>query len=160
MAFVVRPDGSIVADTLDEALALAERLKPAAPVIGEPYSAERWKAVHAKDKRIAAALDKLIEIAEKEIDRTKHEPHYQRLAHMYHDRFQALRNTGYAITYSQAYLEQGRYAEAIASTTSRASRWCGKGSCTSIPCTAGSALSSATRARPRRFLARIRYGMG
>jgi tetratricopeptide (TPR) repeat protein len=32
------------------------------------------------------------------------------------DRFQTLRNTGYAITYSQAYLEQGRYAEAIAST--------------------------------------------
>ena len=32
------------------------------------------------------------------------------------DRFQALRATGYAVTYSQAYLEQGRYAEAIAST--------------------------------------------
>jgi tetratricopeptide (TPR) repeat protein len=32
------------------------------------------------------------------------------------DRFQALRATNYALTYSQAYLEQGRYAEAIAST--------------------------------------------
>src|SRR3954468_12122887 len=32
------------------------------------------------------------------------------------DRFQALRASGYAITYSQAYLEQGRYGEAIAST--------------------------------------------
>jgi Tfp pilus assembly protein PilF len=32
------------------------------------------------------------------------------------DRFQTLRGSGYAITYSQAYLEQGRYGEAIAST--------------------------------------------
>jgi tetratricopeptide (TPR) repeat protein len=32
------------------------------------------------------------------------------------DRFQALRATSYAVTYSQAYLEQGRYGEAIAST--------------------------------------------
>ncbi len=32
------------------------------------------------------------------------------------DRFQALRNTNYAITYSQAYLQQGRYGEAVAST--------------------------------------------
>ena len=32
------------------------------------------------------------------------------------DRFQALRATNYSVTYSQAYLEQGRYAEAIAST--------------------------------------------
>jgi len=31
-------------------------------------------------------------------------------------RFQQLRTTNYAITYSQAYLEQGRYGEAIAST--------------------------------------------
>jgi tetratricopeptide (TPR) repeat protein len=36
------------------------------------------------------------------------------------DRFQALRNTGYAVTYSQAYLEQGRYGEAIASTGAEA----------------------------------------
>jgi Tfp pilus assembly protein PilF len=31
-------------------------------------------------------------------------------------RFEQLRNAGYAITYSQTYLEQGRYAEAVAST--------------------------------------------
>ncbi len=36
------------------------------------------------------------------------------------DRFQTLRNTGYAVTYSQAYLEQGRYGEAIASTGAEA----------------------------------------
>jgi 1,4-alpha-glucan branching enzyme len=43
--------------------------------------------------RYAARLDKLIELAEKEIDRTKYEPHYQRNAIMYHDRFQSLRHT-------------------------------------------------------------------
>jgi Flp pilus assembly protein TadD len=32
------------------------------------------------------------------------------------DKFQKLRESGYAVTFSQAYLEQGRYAEAIAST--------------------------------------------
>ena len=32
------------------------------------------------------------------------------------DRFQKLRESSYAVTFSQAYLEQGRYAEAIAST--------------------------------------------
>ena len=36
------------------------------------------------------------------------------------DRFQKLRESGYAVTYSQAYLEQGRYAEAIASTGAEA----------------------------------------
>ena len=44
-------------------------------------------------ERYAAYLDKLIELAEKEIDRTKPEPHYNRLAHMYFDRFQSLRHT-------------------------------------------------------------------
>ena len=43
--------------------------------------------------RYAEHLDKLIELTEKEIDRTKPEPHYQRLAQMYHDRFQSLRHT-------------------------------------------------------------------
>ena len=33
-------------------------------------------------------------------------------------KFQTLRESGYAVTFSQAYLEQGRYAEAIASTGS------------------------------------------
>jgi Tfp pilus assembly protein PilF len=32
------------------------------------------------------------------------------------EKFQTLRESGYAVTFSQAYLEQGRYAEAIAST--------------------------------------------
>ena len=36
------------------------------------------------------------------------------------DRFQKLRESGYAVTFSQAYLEQGRYAEAIASTGTEA----------------------------------------
>ena len=44
-------------------------------------------------ERYAARLDQLIELAEKEIDRTRSEPHYQRNAHMYHDRFQSLRYT-------------------------------------------------------------------
>src|SRR6516162_4693403 len=44
-------------------------------------------------RRYAEHLDKLIELTEKEIERTKPEPHYQRLAHMYHDRFQSLRHT-------------------------------------------------------------------
>src|SRR6266536_5891435 len=43
--------------------------------------------------RYAARLDKLIELASKEIDRTKNEPYYQRNAIMYHDRFQSLRHT-------------------------------------------------------------------
>ena len=44
-------------------------------------------------ERYAEHLDKLIALAEKEIDRTGPEPHYQRLARMYHDRFQSLRHT-------------------------------------------------------------------
>ena len=35
-------------------------------------------------------------------------------------RFEALRNSGFAVTYSQTYLEQGRYAEAVASTGAEA----------------------------------------
>jgi tetratricopeptide (TPR) repeat protein len=35
-------------------------------------------------------------------------------------KFQTLRESGYAVTFSQAYLEQGRYAEAIASTGAEA----------------------------------------
>jgi 1,4-alpha-glucan branching enzyme len=44
-------------------------------------------------QRAAAHIDTLIELAEKEIERTKPEPHYQRLAVMYHDRFLSLRHT-------------------------------------------------------------------
>ena len=36
------------------------------------------------------------------------------------DHFQTLRNSGYAITYAQAYLQQGRYGEAVASTGAEA----------------------------------------
>jgi 1,4-alpha-glucan branching enzyme len=44
-------------------------------------------------ERSAKHLDDLILLAEKEIDRTKAEPHYHRLAMMYHDRFESLRHT-------------------------------------------------------------------
>ena len=36
------------------------------------------------------------------------------------DKFQKLRESGYAVTFSQAYLEQGRYAEAVASSGAEA----------------------------------------
>ena len=41
--------------------------------------------------RYAERLDQLIELAEKELDRTRPEPQYQRNAQMYKDRFQSLR---------------------------------------------------------------------
>jgi 1,4-alpha-glucan branching enzyme len=44
-------------------------------------------------QRAAEHIDRLIELAEKEVERTKNEPYYQRLANMYHDRFQSLRHT-------------------------------------------------------------------
>src|SRR4051794_7046212 len=44
-------------------------------------------------ERYAAHLDGLIRLAEKELDRTRPEPHYHRLAQMYHGRFQSLRHT-------------------------------------------------------------------
>lgn len=44
-------------------------------------------------ERCAAYLDRLVELTEREIERTRPEPHYQRLAHMYHDRFRSLRHT-------------------------------------------------------------------
>jgi 1,4-alpha-glucan branching enzyme len=43
--------------------------------------------------RFAEHLDDLIQLAEKEIDRTRPEPHYHRLAVMYRDRFHSLRHT-------------------------------------------------------------------
>jgi len=43
--------------------------------------------------RYAEYLDDLIALAQKELVRTKSEPHYQRLAQMYSDRFQSLRHT-------------------------------------------------------------------
>jgi 1,4-alpha-glucan branching enzyme len=44
-------------------------------------------------ERYAVHLDRLIELAAKEVDRTRPEPHYQRLAQMYLDRFLSLRHT-------------------------------------------------------------------
>ncbi len=44
-------------------------------------------------ERYAAHLDDLIVLGEKELERTRPEPHYHRLARMYFDRFQSLRHT-------------------------------------------------------------------
>ncbi len=44
-------------------------------------------------ERFARHLDRLIELAGKELDRTAPEPHYHRLAQMYWDRFHSLRHT-------------------------------------------------------------------
>ncbi len=44
-------------------------------------------------ERCAAALDRLVELGEREIERTAPEPHYQRLARFYRDRFASLRHT-------------------------------------------------------------------
>ena len=44
-------------------------------------------------ERYAQHIDQLIELAGKEIERTRHEPHYQRLAQTYLDRFLSLRAT-------------------------------------------------------------------
>ncbi len=44
-------------------------------------------------ERYAAHLDRLIELAARELERTRSEPHYHRLAQMYSDRFHSLRHT-------------------------------------------------------------------
>jgi 1,4-alpha-glucan branching enzyme len=44
-------------------------------------------------ERYADYLDDLVLLADKELDRTKNEPHYNRLARMYRDRFESLRHT-------------------------------------------------------------------
>jgi 1,4-alpha-glucan branching enzyme len=44
-------------------------------------------------ERYAQHLDRLIELSFKELDRTRPEPHYHKLAQMYADRFQSLRHT-------------------------------------------------------------------
>src|SRR6185295_4147103 len=44
-------------------------------------------------ERYADHLDDLLVLAEKEIERTRPEPHYRRLAEMYRDRFLSLRHT-------------------------------------------------------------------
>jgi 1,4-alpha-glucan branching enzyme len=44
-------------------------------------------------ERYAAHLDRLIELAERELERTRPEPYYHRLAEMYRDRFHSVRHT-------------------------------------------------------------------
>jgi 1,4-alpha-glucan branching enzyme len=44
-------------------------------------------------ERYAQHVDQLIELAGRELERTRHEPHYQRLAQFYLDRFTSLRHT-------------------------------------------------------------------
>lgn len=74
--------------------------------------------------RAAEHLDKLIELAEKEIERTRSEPYYQRLAQMYHDRFLSLRHTwrshdGNLVLAFKRLQEAGR-VEVITSTATHA----------------------------------------
>ena len=75
-------------------------------------------------ERFAGYLDRLIELATREIDRTRPEPHYQRLAQMYFDRFQSLRHTwrshdGNLIRAFRRLQEAGRL-EVITSTATHA----------------------------------------
>ena len=44
-------------------------------------------------ERYARHLDRLIDLAERELERTRPEPHYHRLAGMYRDRFHSIRHT-------------------------------------------------------------------
>ena len=74
--------------------------------------------------RYARHIDKLIELAEKELERTRPEPHYARLARMYFDRFQSLRHTwrchdGDLVRAFRGLRDQGRL-EVITSTATHA----------------------------------------
>jgi 1,4-alpha-glucan branching enzyme len=74
--------------------------------------------------RYAEHLDKLIELADKELDRTRPEPHYNRLAQMYADRFRSLRHTwrchdGNLVAAFRKLQEAGR-VEVITSTATHA----------------------------------------
>src|SRR5512139_1129725 len=74
--------------------------------------------------RSAAHLDKLIELADKERERTRPEPHYHRLAQMYADRFRSLRHTwrchdGNLVRAFRRLQEAGR-VEVITSTATHA----------------------------------------
>lgn len=62
MAFTVKPSGDIVCDTAEEAVALARALgqgQQTKQVVGESITTDRWQKVHAKDKRISAAVERL-----------------------------------------------------------------------------------------------------
>jgi 1,4-alpha-glucan branching enzyme len=74
--------------------------------------------------RYAEYLDDLIALAQKELVRTRPEPHYQRLAQMYSDRFQSLRHTwrsheGNLVQAFRRLQEAGR-VEVITSTATHA----------------------------------------
>jgi len=75
-------------------------------------------------ERYARHLDALIELAGKELDRTRPEPHYHRLAQMYLDRFHSLRHTwrshdGSLVRAFRRLQEAGR-VEVITSTATHA----------------------------------------
>jgi 1,4-alpha-glucan branching enzyme len=74
--------------------------------------------------RYAQHLDKLIELAEKEIERTRPEPHYNRLAHMYNDRFRSLRDTWRShegdLVRAFKWLQEAGRVEVITSTATHA----------------------------------------
>jgi 1,4-alpha-glucan branching enzyme len=75
-------------------------------------------------ERYAAHLDDLIALADKELERTRPEPAYQRLAQMYSDRFKALRHTwrcheGNLVRAFRLLQEAGR-VEVITSTATHA----------------------------------------
>ncbi len=72
-------------------------------------------------ERIGKHLDSLIALAESEIERTKREPWYQKLAHMYRERFGALRATwqahdGDLVRAFRRLVESGAGLEIITST--------------------------------------------
>jgi len=74
--------------------------------------------------RYAEHLDKLIELADKELERTRPEPHYNRLAQMYANRFRSLRHTwrchdGNLVAAFRKLQEAGR-VEVITSTATHA----------------------------------------
>jgi 1,4-alpha-glucan branching enzyme len=74
--------------------------------------------------RYAQHLDKLIELADKELERTRPEPHYNRLAQMYANRFRSLRHTwrchdGNLVAAFRKLQEAGR-VEVITSTATHA----------------------------------------
>ncbi|HWO09628.1 MAG TPA: DUF1957 domain-containing protein, partial [Polyangiaceae bacterium] len=74
--------------------------------------------------RYAEHLDELIALAEKEIRRTKDEPHYQRLAQMYRDRFGKLRHTWRChdgnIVHAFKSLQDAGFLEVITATATHA----------------------------------------
>src|SRR3990172_1409161 len=75
-------------------------------------------------ERAASHLDELILLAEREIDRTRNEPSYQRLAAMHHDRFQSLRHTWRShqgnLVLAYRKLQDAGYLEIITSTATHA----------------------------------------